>query len=131
MNFRSWPNEFRLTELHGSKRISFDFFSLISLSLYAQSSGKWEILSQMRFFFFLLYFGYVVHVAPCVSPCSGPFLLRNNLFHPCSSLNYLIQNLFKLLPNFKDFLQKSRFWGHLEKREIPTISEFDEYFLGN
>ena len=139
MNFRSWPDEFRSTKLRGLKRevLIFIFFLFSpSLTLYAQNSGKWEILPQMRFFVFSFYTLVTWHTLRHVSPpCLGSFLRRNNLFLPESSSNYLIRTLFKLLPNFQDFRQKSRFWGpsdthHLEKCENSDRLRIQRNFFG-
>ena len=80
MNFHSWPDEFRPTELRGSKReiLIFYFFFSHSLSLYevvffflilVEKSA--HFLPQLIFFFFdmsnlILKFGDMTHFVPCV-----------------------------------------------------------------
>ena len=61
----------------------------------------------------------------------GPFQSRNNLFRPDFSSIYLKFKFFKYLTFFGIFFEIFIFWGqfdayHLEFRENPTVSKFNE-----
>ena len=141
MNFRSWPHEFRSTKLRRSKReVLIFFFFFFSLPLFhstvfkIKKNGR-DSLPNDIFSPFILWIRGSCR-ATCPS-CSSPFLSQNNLFHHSSCSNYLIRTFFKLLPNFQDFLRKSRFLGSIgtlitsKNVKILTISEFDEIQPGN
>ena len=62
----------------------------------------------------------------------GPFQSRNNLFRPRFSSIYLKWKFFNYLTFFGIFFKIFVLWGlldvyHLEFRENPTFSEFNEF----
>ena len=136
MNFRSRPNEFRPRKLRGSKREVLIFF-FSSLSLNTQNSRKWEILPQMRFFFFSFYtldtWLTLRHVSPPVRVC---FCSKTIYFVPVKVQIFLYELYLNYYPTSKIFFKNLIFGVHRtpvtpKNVKIPTVLEFDENFLGN
>ena len=132
----------RRISTHGTlwiEEISFDFlffFSLLSLSLYAQNSGKWEILPQMRFFFsFYTLDTWITsrHVSPLARV---RFYLETIYFVPVQVKIILYELSLNYYQTSKIFFKILVFGVHRtpvtpKNVKIPTVSEFNENFLSN
>ena len=129
MNFSSWPDEFRPTKSREPSKGTFLSISF-SLSLYAQKLGNWEILSQMRFFFFSFYTLDTGLMSRHVSPLAWVHFCPETIYFVSVQVQIILYELsLNYYPTSKIFSKNLFFGVHRtpvtpKNVKIMTVSEF-------
>ena len=134
MNFHSWLDEFRPTELRGSKKEVLIFFFIFLLSLFPSHNQTriWSLLPQKRIFFLNPFCPtYLIWTCgPCHATCPRPVLIRfcPETIYFClgSSSIYFKMNFTNSFFTFEIFFLKNPvFWVH----RTPDASKIEKVRL--